>query len=470
VQKQLKDDVFVKVFLNKYTVYKGENLNATFKLYFRQNLAGFNLNKAPVLDGFWSREVELDPNRKQTVEVIGGKQYYVIDILRYTLYPQRSGTLQIGSAEINTTAQVTVRSQSGDPFEDFFNDPFFSMGRTQNVPLTLKTSPVEVTVKELPDAGKPPGFAGAVGKFTFSATLSQEEAKVDDPVTYTVKFSGEGNLNLIEAPRLELPSGFEVYDPKVKEQIATGVSGLTGSKQFDFLIIPRLPGEFTVGAQSFSYFDPVSGKYVSLTTPEFPLLVTGKPSGNANAGQPYTGQQNVSVLGEDIRYIKTGTPDLVVKRKSFFGSPGFAALYAVPVLAFMALMAVKRRNENLAADITGTRRRRAQKLARKRLSAAAKFMNQHQRRSFYEEISRAIWGYVADKLNLDQAALSKETVEQKLAERNVKPETIVRMQRLISSCELSLYAPAANSGEIERDYNEGVNIIADLEDEIKTAL
>jgi len=468
LQNQLKDDVFIKVSLSKNSVYKGEMLTATFKLYFRQNLTGINLNKSPELDGFWNKELDLDQNRKQKMEVVNGRQYYTIDVLKYNLYPERAGTLQIGSSEFNTNAQVVVRSQSNDPFNDLFNDPFFNMGRTQNVPLTLRTDPLTVNVKDLPEAGKPNDFAGAVGKFDYSTSLSSKESKTDDPVTYTIKVSGEGNLNLIDAPPLQLPSGFEVYDPKVKENISNTEEGMSGSKQFDYLIIPRLPGDFKIGGQNFSYFDPSSGKYVTINTPEFPLKITGEPSkaGNANANASYTGQQNVSVLGEDIRYIKTGTPMLTVS-KPFFGSPGFIALYAFPFLAFIGLIAVRRRNETLAADITGTKRRRALKLARKRLTHADKFMKQNDRKNFYDEVSRAIWGYIADKLNIDLADLSKESAEGKLIERSVSAEALSKLKTLLSTCEISLYAPSVGASEMKNDYSAALNLIADLEDEIK---
>lgn len=469
LQKQLKEDVFVRVQLSKSSVFKGEVLTATFRLYFRQNLAGYNLNKAPLLDGFWSKEVELDPNRKQTMETINGKQYYAVDILKYTLYPQRAGELQIGAVEIATTAQVAVQYKSGDPFDDFFNDPFFNMGRTQNVPLTLRTSPAAVTVKELPAEGRPADFEGAVGKFSFTASLSSEEAKTDDPVTYTVKISGEGNLNLIEAPPLMLPQGLEVYDPKVKENITNGAGGIIGTKQFDYLVIPRMPGEYKIDEQVFSYFDPAAGQYRSITAGGFPLKITGEPSASANAGGGgnYTGQQNVSMLGEEIRYIKTGAPELAVETRSFMGTVTFISLYALPFLAFIGLVAVRRRNESLTADVAGTRRRKALKVAKKRLHGAEKFLKDNQRRNFYEEVSRATWGYLADKLNMDMSELSKENAASKLAARSVSQGTIEKMQHLLSSCELSLYSPSGNAVEMQNDYKIALDIIADLENEIR---
>lgn len=461
--RQLKNDVFVKVLLSRNSVYKGELLTVTYRLYFRQNLNGFNLSKAPSMEGFWSKEVELDPNRKQTVETYNGQRYYVLDILKYNLYPQRSGILQITPAEISTSAQVVVQSKSRDPFESFFN-----MGMTQEVPLKLKTEVVSINVKELPAEGKPAGFAGAVGKFNYETSLSATESKTDDAVTYTIKISGSGNLNLIDAPPLQVPDGFEVYDPKVKEKIANSESGINGSKQYDYLLIPRLPGEFTIGGGSFSYFNPSTGNYETINTPAFPLKITGEPSKNVNSNaSSYISQHGVTVLGEDIRYIKTTAPSFGTSEVSFFASVGFVALYVLPFLAFIGLLAVRRRKDSLAADITGSRRRKALKLAKDRLLSAEKGLASKEKRKFYDEVLRATWGYLSDKLNMDTAALSKEAVEEKLLAKEVKPETISRLNKLINACELSLYAPAADDAEMKIDYANALNLIADLEDEIR---
>lgn len=460
IEKQIKGDVFVKCVLNKSSVYKGEMLTATFKLYFRQNIAGYNLSKSPQMDGFWSKEVTLDPNRRQTVENINGKQFYTVDILKYNLFPQRTGTLQVSPAELSVTVQVTT-SRSNDPFGGFF-----SFGQTQNIPLTIKTNPVTVTVKELPANDKPKGFAGAVGKFNYSTFLSGKEAKTDNPVTYTIKISGTGNLSLIDAPTIQLPDGFEVYDPKAKENIANTAAGVSGSKQYDYLIIPRQPGEFKISGQPFSYFDPETGRYTTINTPEYSLKVTGEPSKSFNsASSSSANQQDISLLYEDIRYIKTTTPEFRKSDNSFMGSGGFIALYALPFLAFIGLIAVRRRNEKLASDIIGTKRRRALKLSKKRLSVAEKYMAQSERKKFYDEVSRAIWGYLGDKLNIDMAKLSKDIVTEKLSVRNVQAETVTSLFNIINSCEISLYTPGSDS-EMKNDYTTALNLIADLEDEI----
>ena len=461
--KQLKDDVFLRLEISKGSVYEGEMLTATYKLYLRRDLAGYSLDKAPAFEGFWSQDVELDPKRRPTPETYNGKQYQVVDLLKYNLYPQRSGNLKLPAAEIKVVAVVQA-ARSRNPFDDFFNG-----GRVQQVPMTLKSEAGAVNVKGLPDKDKPADFSGAVGKFNFETSISSKEGKTDDPITYTVKINGTGNLKLIESPALKLPSAFEVYDPKTKENITNGPAGLTGSKQYDYLIIPRQPGEYKIDSRSFSYFDPTAAKYVTINSPEYALKITGAPSKNMNTGaNAAVSKQDISLLGQDIRYIKTTIPEFNKDNKPFFGSMGFIGMYSAPMLLFLLLIGLRRRNETMAADVVGTKRRRAIKLAKKRLSIADKHLKTDDKKAFYDEVSRATWGYLGDKLNIDMAELSKDNVEEKLQARAVKPETITRLKGLINTCEMALYAPVSDEHtEMKKNYDTAMNLIADLEDEVK---
>ncbi len=462
LQKQLKDEVFVKLSVNKNSVYKGEMLTATYKLYFRQNLSGFNISKAPAFDGFWSQEIELDPKRKPGVETVNGKQYNVVEILKYNLYPQRAGNLQVSPAEVSTVARVSVRRQSRSVFDDFFGG-----GSVAQVPLELNTNAALVSVKELPVAGKPENFSGAVGKYDFSASLSSKEAKTDEPITYSLKISGTGNLKFADAPVLQLPESFEVYDPKVKENISNSSAGMSGSKQYDYLIIPRQPGDYKLEAYSFSYFDPASGRYSSIQSGEFNIKVTGEPSkSNSDSFTVTANKADVVALGSDIRYIKTKTPDFNDNR-SFFGSAPFAVAYASPLLIFIALIAVKKRNDTLLSDVVGSKRRKALSLAKKRLSAAEGHLKKEDKNSFYDEVSRAVWGYLSHKLNIDTAELTKENVEEKLLNKQVQSSTIATLKNILSICEIALYTPAGEGSEMKTNYESAMNLIADLEDEIK---
>ncbi|HAP01934.1 MAG TPA: hypothetical protein DCQ93_08435 [Bacteroidetes bacterium] len=459
LKKQIKDDVFVRVVLNKTSTYKGELVTATYRLYYRRNIVNYNLSKSPSFDGFWTQEVELDPKRRPTVETYNGKQYNTLDLIKYHLYSQRSGSLEISPIEINAVAQVSLQSRSNNLFDNFF-------GHSQNVSLTLKTLSAKVNVKDLPESGKPENFSGAVGTFGFSTSLSGKEAKTDDALTYTMKISGTGNLKLLDAPEIQFPSSFESYDPKEKENITNSADGLSGTLQYDYLLIPHEPGEFKIPSYTFSYFDPATAKYTTIASPEYPLKITGQPTKNSTNNSS-SNQKDISLLNEDIRYIKTQTPSFEKENNSFFGSLGFYAMSVAPLFLFIGLIALKKRNENLAADVIGTKRKKALSLARKRLSKGEKFLKQNDRKNFYEEVSRAMWGYVCDKLNIDIASLSKENVEEKLLSRNVSNDTIARLLSIINSCELALYSPAASDTEMKNNYSAALNLIADLENEIK---
>ncbi|MCS6933875.1 MAG: BatD family protein [Chitinophagales bacterium] len=460
LQEELKDDVLMRVLVSKSSVYKGEMLTVTYKLYFRQNLTGFNVTKAPAFDGFWSQEVNLDPKRKQQVETYNGKQYYTIEVMKYNLYPQRDGTLTIPAIEVNTTALVQARTRSRSIFDDFFN-----MGRHTQVPLTLKTNTLTVQVKELP-AGQPPGFQGAVGRYSFEARISAKETKTDEPITYSMKITGTGNLKFVEAPKLQAPEEFEVFEPKIKENITNSSEGLTGSKQYDYLLIPRQPGEYTLQAYTFSYFDPATAKYVTITSPEFTVKVTGAPS-QADAGEQSNTatKQPVKTLGKDIRYLKTNTPDF--GQRPFYGSWKFVTLYVSPFLIFAGLVALRKRHDALEADVVGAKRRKALKVAKQRLSKAEKFLATSDKKNFYSELSLGIWGYLSHKLNIDISELSKDNVKEKLSQRAVKSDTITALTNLLTACEQALYAPVGEGTQMKQDFETGLHLLADLEAEIK---
>ncbi len=457
LQKRFKDDFIVKLELSKSSVYKGEMLTATYKLYYRQNMAGFNVTKAPAFDGFWSQEVELDPKRKQKIETLNGKQYHTAEILQYNLYPQRAGNLTVSSIEAVANLQVMLGSRN--PFDVFG-------GRVQPFDMQLKTNTATIEVKELPEQDKPADYSGAVGKYSFETNLSTKEVKTDEPVTYSMKIAGSGNLKMVEAPVVNFPKEFEAYDPKVKENVNNSAGGMSGSKEYDYLLVPRQPGDYVIQPQTFSYFDPSSGKYITIKSPEYALKVTGEPKQVSEVITEDLKRKDVVTLGKDIRYIKTNLPDFSGSGL-LFGSAGFVAMYSTPFILFLALVAAKRRNENLEADIIGTKRRKALKQAKKRLTIAEKYLAANDKNNFYNEVSRSVWGYLGDKLSLDMAELSKDNVEEKLLAKSVSAETISKLKALINTCEWALYSPVGEGGEMKQNYELAMNLMADLENEIK---
>ncbi len=454
--KVLKENCYIKLVPDKNTAYLGEKVTITLKLYFNPDfqIGQYIIPKAPSYDGFWSQEVTMPKQPLVKTEIINGKKFNVVDLQMNNLYPQKGGTLKISSYDVEMIVLAPVRAGWGVQYGQF--------------KLTNTTNQVTINVKDLPSAGKPADFNGAVGKFTYSAKLSAKEGKTDNALTYSIKISGTGNLKTIELPKPELPDGFEVFDPKVKDDVTSSASGVSGSKQYDYLIIPRQPGDYKIPASSFSYFDPAAGRYFTLSSPEMPLKVTGEPSQNPNtASTASASKADVNALHSDIRYIKTSAGEFSRSNAPFFGSAGYVGLLATPLLLFAGLIFVKRKNEDLAADLVGAKRRRATKLAKKRLSIADKHLDKGEKQPFYDEVSRAIWGYLGDKLNIDQSQLSKDNVEEKLLAKNVKTETISTLKNLINTCELALYSPVGAGDEMKQNYNTAIALITDLEDEIK---
>jgi hypothetical protein len=454
MDKTIRENVVVRMETDKNNIYIGERITATVKLYFKMNIGNVAPTKAPTFDGFWSQEVQGDKEPKRRVETLNGQQFYEVDLMKYNLYPQRSGTLQITPAELNMVVQASVG-------RSFFGEQY------QNFPYKASTNGVTVNVKEAPTAGKPADYNGAVGKFNYTVKISSKEGKTDNALTYTVRIAGTGNLKTIELPKPQFPDGFEVFDPKVKDDVTNSEAGMSGSMEYDYLIIPHQPGDYKIPGSSFSFFDPAAGKYITQTSPELSLAITGAPSQNPNAGQSaMVNKEDISALHSDIRFIKTKA-DLQTASAPLFGSLGYAGLVGTPLLLFVGLLFVRRRTDDLAADVVGGKRRRATKLAKKRLTIADKHLAKNEKQAFYDEVSRAIWGYLGDKLNIDQSQLSKDNVEEKLLSKNVKPETIAKLKSLINTCELALYSPIGAGDEMKQNYNVAIELIADLEDEIK---
>lgn len=452
LKKQLNENIFTRMEVSRADLFEGEALTATLKLYFKSSIANLNLSKAPVFNGFWTQEIELPKDQKPREEVLNGQRFNVFDIQKFNLYPQKSGKLSITETEVQTL--VLVQTGRG----------FFS--RAEQVRHDCKTAPVNINVKPVPAAGRPEAYGGAVGRFQITASLSSTKARTDDAITYSIKISGEGNMKLIEAPKVELPESFEVFDPKVKEQISNTAGGMKGFKQFDYLIIPRMPGTYTLPAQTFAYFDPANRQFVEAKTAAYELVISGQPSAVASQQANTTSaQQEVKDMGGDIRFIKV-KPDTA---GAFFNwnTPALLGWYVSPVLLFLGVMVYRRRNEHLDADIAGMKRRRATRMARKRLQQAEGFLKQNQSVAFYNEISRALWGYLGDKLSMDTADLTKDNVTEKLSARSVSSPCSAQVVQLIARCDLALYGRSEEHDSLKQSYDGAVNLITQLEDEIR---
>ena len=463
------NSVFLRVSVNKSSVYRGEALLATYKLYTKVNLVNYSIDKLPALNGFWSQELKMPQQLELTTENYNGEMYRVGIVKKVLLFPQQSGTLTIEPMEGSCVARIqTQRKRSNNPF-DIFNDPFFNdplFGSAQDVKVNVKSLPVKITVKDLPQENDN-AFKGAVGTFNLQATTDNDKVKANDAINLKIKISGKGNLKLIDAPEVEVPTDFEKYDPKVSDNTTTSESGVSGSKTFEYLLIPRHEGEYTIDPIKFTYFDLDKKQYVRLHSSEFKITVKGI-SGDASAAQSVATSQNktdIKLLGKDISFIKTGK--LITKPATTFYLSGFYyLLIAIPFLALIILIFYIRKRNKLAGDAEYMRSSRATKMAHKRLSVAKKMIDAKKDDSFYEEISKALYGYASDKLNINFSEMTKENLRQKLIARNIPDALTERIITTIDLCELARYSPQTQNNNTQSIYTETVALITELENHL----
>ena len=458
VYAQISDNVFVRLTVNKKEVYQGEQLTATYKLYYRMSISNTSITKAPTYTGFWTQDLELPQNIQFTPEVFEGVQYNAAVIKKDALFPQRSGDLEIEPMELQANVRIKVRSQQNFFFDDFF-------GSYQDYPYKFSSNKIKIKVKPLPTAGAPASFNGAVGNFKMDVTLDRTDTKPDEPVTLSIGISGTGNLKMLDMPKISLPSDLEVYDPKSSERISKKSDIISGSKSSDYLIIPRRGGQFKIPPIEFSYFDLNKQQYVIQQSPEYIISVEGQASA-AYAPTIYgITKEEVELLGEDIRYIKTGGVSLRRQNEFLVSSWQFAGMYAAPFLLFLLLFAYKRREDQLSGNTALMKNRRANKEAVKRLKKAKEYLAQQNRKAFFDEISKAIWGYLGDKLNIEQSALSREHAQKILAEKNISTETVQQLFKTLDDAEMALFAPTSD-GEMDRAYNDATEVISKLDSEL----
>ena len=462
VQNQIaQDDILLRLNLSRNNVYQGEPIRASLTLYTRASIAGFEDVKLPSFNGFWSQELPVD-NYRATRQTVDGKVYDSQIIKEYLLYPQQTGTLSIESADITAVAQVVMRTNRAF-------DPFFGGGsEVYNVPRKLSTGRVNVTVKELP-AGAPASFTGAVGAFTMDTQLPSTELKANSAASYTVKIAGTGNLTFLQAPKLSLPSSFELYDVRSTESIHSTTAGTTGYRQFEYPFIARAEGEYDIPAIEFSYFSPEKNAYVTLSSAALTLNVA--PDGSAGAATPQqiitgTSKEGVRQLGSDIRFIKLGEPALRAVAAPLMLSTTYFVIVLLILIAAIAAYFILRRVIRDSKNTVLVRNRRANKVAVQRFRAAERFMREQNRHAFFEEMLRALWGYMSDKLNIPVSNLTKENIREELQRRGCSAEDAHHFTDIISRCDEAQYSPA-ESVQMSDVYAEGVNIISRIESIIK---
>ena len=461
-------DVFLKAIVDKTNVLQGEGIAVSYRLYTKLGISNYSVSKIPDLNGFWSQDIIMPQQQpKVMTENINGVSYKYVEVKKTILFPQRAGTLELDPLEMEAIAQVQIKqNRNFDPFnfDPFSNDPFFG-NSVRNVKINLKSDAVKITVRPLPNTNVPATFKGAVGKYSMEVTMDKKETKTNEPVTLKIKLSGKGNLKLLDAPQLKFPSEFDTFEPKVTPNITASTSGVSGSKTFEYLVIPRVAGNYKIPVEPFSYFDLESKKYVTIDAPELAVNVA-KGSELQAATSSAVRKEDLQLLGKDIRYIKTNNIIFIIPGKAFFGSLTFWLFSLLPLLLLLLLIIFRRKYLEMQGNVGLMKSRRANKVARKRLSAAQKFLKSNEKEKFLDEMSKALWGFISDKLHIPVADLSKDSALQALRLKNVDESLLQKFSETVDSCEYSRFAPGAID-ENEKIYNNGIDVISRLEEAMK---
>ncbi|MCB0507756.1 MAG: BatD family protein [Chitinophagales bacterium] len=439
IRNYLKKNLFVLAVPSKTNIYEGEQTTLSYKIYARVTCNGISADKMPSFKGFLNEEFKLPEQQEPKVETYDGVQYQTLEVKRVTLFPLDKGAIAIEPMEL--TANVYLSYQ---PYEYKF-----------------KSSAVTINVLPLPEKNKPTAFSGAVGKFSFSADYDKTKVKVGEPITLKITYNGTGNLKLITAPKLEFPEEFEAYEPKTTDNYANNGNVVSGSKTFEYVIVPQDGGTFKMPKYEFAYFDVDKKDYVKFTLPETTIEVSGKAKLSENVINFLKREKEKQPRG--IYGIKTQYN----KSKDFVGSSIFWTLTTLPFL-FLLLGFIFRKRDYSETQLLLMRRKKANKIALRRMAIAKKLLAQNKEKEFYNEVIRALWHYLSDKLEIPQSELSKENIAEKLQTRQVHENKINDLHTTLDTCEQALFSPIGQQIAMQQTYNKAIELIIDLEEELKT--
>jgi hypothetical protein len=471
--EQIKDNLCIRVVVDKSKVHVGEQITTSYKLYSRLPMQ-MAISKLPSLNGFWTQDFDIPRQVKPTEETLDGKKYQVFLLKKSALFPQEAGQLELDPAEAKGMVRIIqqVRRRMSDMFanpfgngtlmmnDPFFNNSFYSTQAYKDVEVNIKSAPVKITVMALPEKDKPADFGGAVGNFNISGKIDKVDLTTDDVATLTLNISGSGNLKLIEAPKLNLPNGINTYDPQIIDTVTGRSTTISGYKIISYVIAPHTPGDYDIPPVSFTYFNPQTGSYITEHTQAFKIQV--RPGKNFKPAQG----GNSMALRDIHGIIKQPLPKLQLNSKPLLFTAGYWSMYAFPLIAFIGLITWKRRDEELLKDTVLLRSKRANKIALQRLVAAKKLLQQQNKVPFYEEISKAIWLYLSDKLNIPLSSLSRDTAKDAMNTRKVPANVQKDLEDVIWECETALYA-SGGSAEMAHTYEQAIKVISGLEDVFK---
>ena len=449
-------DAFIRPIVTKIKIYEQEAFVITFRFYTKFDVRDIGKIEFPEFEGFMTEEYDLPTNRKLQLEHYNGANYWSIDIKKTLLFPQRSGKITIPTGKMEMVFSVP----SGRRVMSFFGPEEVVV----DVKKTLTTNPVAIDISPLP--AKPAGFVNAVGSFTMKPSISSTDVVANDAITLTLEISGTGNFKLIRNPEIKLPTDFESYDPKISNNLKTTDNGLAGTRKIEYLFIPRHQGKFEIPPVEFIYFDLKSKSYKTLSTPKYELNVAKDPNAGSNTAVSYTNQNEVKAV-QDIRFLKTGDYNYSKEDEYLMGSLRYFLWYIIPVVLFIAFFVYNRKQIKANANIALMKTKKANKMAAKRLKLAESHLKAHNKEKFYEEILRAIWGYLSDKLSIPVAELNRDNIGQELSKYGISEKLSSSFMNILDTSEFARYAPAESDEAMDKLYDETVNAISEMESVIK---
>ncbi len=443
--------LFARASVSNTHPYQGEQIIITYKVYTQVPLSQVGMEKLPGNKGFWAEDLSANKQIKQYEETVNGQHYQVAEIRRGALFAQESGKLSIDPLDLNVLAMVQRQRRRTGTLLDLFDDPFFNMAQAVEYP--LHTKPVQVNVKPLPSG--PDDFSGAVGNFTVKGGLNLNKVKANEAVSYRLTVSGHGNLMLITPPSPQFPSSFEVYDPQIEDNINKGDNGVSGNRSYEWVLIPRSQGKFTIPAYRFIYFDPSTAQYVTLTIPEQTIDVAkGKASTSSI-------KDDVTLLNRDINYIHPIDDLDTATDEEHAGLPFFLSIAVIGLLTVAAIFQTKKHQAD-TLDVTGMRKKRATRIARRRLKKAAALLGSDDTNAFYEEIYKAIWGCLSDKYSIPLSQLNRDSVSACLVEKQVPNEQQESIMKVLQDVDIARFAPGDAHAQKQTIYDESLIMIAEL--------
>lgn len=452
-----KENLFLKAEVSKRNIYVNEPLVISFKIYTKVSVTQYGITKLPNTSGFWVEEYEIGNQPQVTEQVLNGQKYRVAEIKRMTLFPTDAGKKTIGPMEIECNVRVQTRRRS--IFDSFFDDPFFG----RSVRELVNSKPITINVKPLPEMATPKKFSGLVGRFEISSFIDKTQVKANEAIALMIEIAGSGNVKMIPEPKIKLPNDFEQYPPKVTSKINRNLNGVSGSKVYEYVLVPRHPGLQKIKPVELVYFDLKKKQYRTLRTKEIVVNVE-KSDDDFTVFAGGRSKEDVKYLGKDIRFIQLGKPQFDRIASHFYTSFYFVILLLIPVAAVISAWFYRRHLNKLSGNIAYARSRKANQIAMKRLSKANKLLNERTQKEYYAEIANALMGFLGDKLNISAAGIITDEVEDLMKEKNVSVDVIEKYISCLQTCDYQRFAPSSGGFvEMKTFFGEAKQAIISLE-------